>query len=284
LEKNGEIAGVWPYFLKKRGPWRYVAMPPLTRMMGPCFAPPWRDSRKYPAHLEALSAQLPTGLAAFEQDLHYDTQNWLPLYWRGFRQTTRYSYALDIRDLDAVWRDMAADYRNQKIPRAREAVQVYAGGSVLEFLRVHDASFRRQGLRPPVASPLLKNLDAALALRGQREMFFASDRQTAAIHAVGYLVWDARSAYVLLAGEEPALRQSGAGILLSWEMIRYAQQVLGLPTFDFLGSMLRPIERVRRQFGATQRPYLRVQRAWSPLFKIGKWITKSPIYLRFRSA
>jgi hypothetical protein len=73
-----------------------------------------------------------------------------------------------------------------------------------------------------------------------------------------------------MAGDDPALRHSGAGILLAWEAIRYTHEVLKLPIFDFAGSMILPIERVRRQFGALQKPYFRVQKEWSPLWKMGK--------------
>ena len=273
LAKKAErTAAAWTFFLKKKGPWRYIAMPPLGRMMGPYLLPEHRNARDETVLLEALLAQLPPGLAAFEQDWHYNAQNWLPLCWQGFRQTTRYSYTLDIRHLDTVWKNIKPDYRNHKIHKAQQQVQVSRGGSLAQFYEVQAMSFGRQDLTLPLSFDFLSRLDQALALHRQREIFFATDRHTGAIHSVAYLAWDAQSAYYLLAGDNPALRTSGAGILLIWEAVRYAHEVLQLPVFDFCGSMLRPIERVRRQFGAVQRPYFRVQKEWSLLWKIGKRI------------
>ena len=165
---------------------------------------------------------------------------------------------------------MAADYRNQKIPRAQQQVVVKTGGTLAEFIQIHNSSFVQKGLKVPVATDVLTRLDAALAERSRREIFMAIDQKTGAVHSVGYLAWDNQSAYLLMAGDDPKLRASGAGILLIWEMIRYTHEVLQLPMFDFLGSMVRPIERVRRQFGAAQQPYFRLRRAWSPLFRLGK--------------
>ena len=273
VEKGGNIAAVWPFFLKKKWNWRYVAMPPLARMMGPYLLPEWRTTRKEASLLEELLDQLPSGLAAFEQDFNYTAQNWLPLHWRGFRQTTRYSYVLEISDLNDAWNNLAPDYRNQKIPKAQELVEVTTSSNPLDdFLEIHDQSYERKGLDPPVSYELMSRLDAALASRNQREIFFARDRNTGAIHSVAYLAWDKRSAWYLMAGDDPALRQSGAGILLTWEAIRYTHEVLKLPVFDFAGSMIRPIERVRRQFGAVQKPYFRVQKEWSPVWKVGKML------------
>ncbi|MEO6759054.1 MAG: GNAT family N-acetyltransferase [Saprospiraceae bacterium] len=272
VTKGEEVVAVWPYFLKKKGPWEYVAMPQLTRQMGPYLLPQYRTLRHETRLLEKLLAALPEGLAAFEQDFNYTATNWLPMYWQGFRQTTRYSYVLNIKELKMVRENLASDYRNQKIPKAVKKVQIQKGGSLADFQRIHDRSFVRQGLPTPISAPFLERLDEALVAHGQREIFFARDRVTKEIHSVAYLVWDKQSAYYLLAGDDPAYRASGAGILLAWEAIRYAHEVLRLPTFDFAGSMVRPIERVRRQFGAVQQPYFRVQREWSFLWKLGKML------------
>lgn len=271
VEKGGHVVAVWPFFLKKKCGMTYVAMPPLTRFMGPYLLPEYRNARHETALLEALLGQLPP-LAAYEQDCPYTLTNWLPFYWQGFRQTTRYSYRLPLHDLKAVWAGLAADYRNQKIPKAREQVIVSDTDDLEAFFEVHNRSYRRQGLAAPVSLDFLKKLDAALLARQSRRILTAADRQTGALHSVAYLVWDRRSAYYLMAGDDPALRTSGAGILLAWEAIRYAAETLHLDTFDFAGSMIQPIERVRRQFGAQQTPYFRLQKEWSPLFRWGKWL------------
>lgn len=267
--KGGLVVGILPYFIKRKGPWRYVAMPPLCKMMGPYLLPAFRTPRREMPLLKELIGQLPP-LAAFEQDFNYTAGNWLPFYWKGFRQTTRYSYVLPLTDLQTLYENLAPDYRNNKIPKAAKRVSVHTGSDLALFFRVHNQSFERQGLRAPVSFAFLQRLDKALAARHARKIFWATDRDTGAVHSVAYLIWDQHTAYYLLAGDDPELRHSGAGILLIWEAIRYARETLGLSTFDFAGSMIKPIERVRRQFGAEQKPYSRVKKEWSWVWKLGK--------------
>lgn len=262
VQKNGRTVAAWPWFLKKKWGFRHVSMPVLGRWMGPYLLPEYRATQHETAILEDLLKQFPP-IAAFDQDFNYSALNWLPFYWQGFRQTTRYSYQLDLADIEAVWHNLAADYRNQKIPKARQAVEVKTGDDLAEFYRLHNLSYARQGLKPPFSFSFLQKLDAALAEHQSRAVFFAADLQSGAIHSAAYLIWDRQRAYLLMAGDDPARRQSGAGILLTWEMIRYTREVLGLPVFDFAGSMIKSVERVRRQFGARQQPYFRVQKEWN---------------------
>lgn len=271
--KGGEVVGVLPYFLKQKLFWRYVAMPPLAKMMGPFLLPEYRAPRREIPLLNELIDQLPR-LAAFEQDFNYTATDWLPFYWRGFRQTTRYSYVLPLTKMDKLRENLAPDYRNNKLPRAAKRVKVHTGDDLELFYRVHNGSYRRQGLEAPVSFKFLQRLDQTLAARRAREIFWAADPKTGAIHSVAYLAWDKQSAYYLMAGDDPALRASGAGILLAWEAIRYTKETLELPLFDFAGSMIRPIERVRRQFSAVQKQYFRVQREWSAAWKLGKMLLR----------
>ncbi len=272
--KGGRVVGVFPYFLKKKFLWRYVAMPPLCRMMGPYLLPEYRTPRKEMSLLQELVDGLPAGLAAFEQDFNYTATNWLPFYWRGYTQTTRYSYTLPLADLKTLRARLAPDYRNNKLPKAGAQVLVRTSDDLELFVRIHNQSFQRQGLEAPVPVDLLRRLDRALVAHNARTIFCATDQKTGAVHSVAYLVWDRHTAYYLLAGDDPALRRSGAGILLAWEAIRYAQETLNLKTFDFAGSMLEPIERVRRQFGAEPKPYFRVRKEWSWAWKMGKLLLR----------
>jgi hypothetical protein len=296
LKKNDRVVAVWPLLLKTKWRQTYVVMPPLARFLGPYIVPEYRQPRHESSILETLLDRLPH-IAAFEQDCSYLLTNWLPFYWRGFRQTTRYSYTLQLKPTPEgvgekttpegvgekrmpegvggktmpegvgaearLWQSLAADYRNNKIPKAGARVEIRRGIGLEAFYRVHNRSFERQGLQPPVPWPLLRRLDAALAARGRREIFGAVDRENGRLHSVAYLAWDDRSAYYLMAGDEPALRSSGAAILLAWETIRYTATELRLEIFDFAGSMVRSIERVRRQFGAVQTPYFRLQKEWN---------------------
>jgi hypothetical protein len=272
VNRAGRTAAVWPYFVKEKWGQRYVTMPPLCRMMGPYLHPDDRGTKHEPQILEALMDQLPLSmLQAFAQDCHHQLENWLPMYWRGFRQTTRYSYVLtNTGNIDDTFKDLAPDYRNNKLPKAQQRVVLESTDNLEDFLAVHNGSYLRQGIKPPIESTLLRRLDEALQVRNRRRIVWALDRDDGVPHAAAYLAWDDVSAWLLLAGEHPERRRSGAGILVTWETIRFAFQDLGLAEFNFAGSMIRSVERVRRQFGAVQHPYFRIEKEWSFIWKVGK--------------
>lgn len=274
-EEAGRVVAVWPLFFKKKGPWEYVAMPLMGKMMGPYLLPECRKLSKEMRILEGLLGQLPTDLAAFQQDFNYTNTNWLPFYWQGFQQTTRYSYLLPLQKPETeLWAGISNDYR-RKIKKAAEIVTVRSDLPLEELLRVCGLSFRRQELAFPLSLEYFQKIHHAFTLHQCARCFFAVDKISGVVHSAAYLVWDKGSAYYLLGGDDPALRASGSGILLQWSAIQYARDVLHLPLFDFEGSMIKSVEKGRRDFGAVQKPYFRIRKEWSALWKWGKFLFRT---------
>ncbi|MFC6224814.1 GNAT family N-acetyltransferase [Hymenobacter artigasi] len=266
-EEKGRVVAALPYFCKQKGPFRYVTMPPFVKWLGPYVLPEFRG-RLPQEHelLKRLLAQLPE-FAAFKQNFYPTATNWLPFYWEQYRQTTFYTYRLhQLRNLQGVEAGLGTGIRRD-IRLARQKMRVVHDLPLEEFYRVNMLSFTRQGLPAPYSAAQFRRFDAALAAAGSRQLFFAVDEQDR-VHSVAYLIWDATTAYFLLAGDDPALRASGAGVLLAWECIRYASEVLNLDCFDFEGSMLPGVERIRVRFGAVQTPYFFVWKYNSRLFEL----------------
>ena len=263
----GRVVAALPYFYKQKGPFRYATMPPFVKMLGPYLLPEFRGVlKKEHALLEELIRQLPA-FAAFKQNFYPTATNWLPFYWRGFRQTTYYTYRLhDLHHLAQLEAGLNRNLR-RNIQKARQLVRVVHDLPPEEFFRLNKLSFDRQELALPYSWAQFARHDAALATHGARQFFFAVDAQ-GRVHSAAYLIWDQQAAYYHLSGDDPALRASGAGILLVWEAICYASEVLGLACFDFEGSMLPTVERIRVQFGAVQTPYFFVWKYNSRVFKL----------------
>ena len=125
-------------------------------------------------------------------------------------------------------------------------------------------SFLRQGRKIPYSLSFLRRLDEACAQRNSRKSFFAIDN-TGNIHAAVYVVWDQFSAYYLMGGGDPKYRTSGAHSLLLWETIKFTSKFVS--SFNFEGSMIEPVERFFRAFGAEQKPYFNITRVDSKVLK-----------------
>ena len=272
VQKNGRTVAVLPYFLKQKLAWQHITMPKLCKQLGPFLLPEYRNLKWEMRLYKELIEQLPEQLAAFEQNFNYSVTNWLPFYWKGFKQTTLYSYILSLESPEAlIFKDIEKNYRN-KIKAAEARLVLRDDLPLSELHRLVRASFERQGLETSIDFPFLQTLYAAFSEHGCGKLFFATDPETGQLHSAALLVWDKTSAYYLMSGDDPDLRSSGAAVWLQWIAILHAKNVVGVPVFDFEGSMMPAIEQGRRDFGAQQRPYFRVRHEWSRFWKWWKFL------------
>jgi lipid II:glycine glycyltransferase (peptidoglycan interpeptide bridge formation enzyme) len=261
VERGGEVAAVLPYAYKVRlGRFKLIEMPPLTPYLGPWLR---NSTAKYVNRLSEekelmteLTEKLPT-FAVFQQGFHPSITNWLPFYWRGYKQTTRYTYITDCnKNLDAAWDETRENIRTD-IRKAQKTVEVVDTPDIDRFLRVLKTTFQRQGKPLPYTEEVVRRVESACEKQNVRKMLFAQDAE-GQTHAAVYLVWDAKSVYYLLGGGDPALRNSGATSLLIWKAIEFA--LSHGKRFDFEGSVVESIERFFRAFGARQVPYFEVSK------------------------
>jgi len=258
LINKGKTQARLPYIKQKKIGLTLLMMPPFTQVLGPWLEP---LQGKYATRLSRqkqmmtdLIEQLPR-FDYFKQNFHYSFDNWLPFYWKDFEQTTRYTYVLDdISDMDAVWSGIKGNIRRE-IRKARKQITVETDLGVEKLWNMHLKTFERQNETPDFSFETFKRLDDACKKHDARKAFFAID-EDGHMHAALYIVWDENSAYYLVGGADPKLRNSGASSLLMWEAINYVSE--RTQKFDFEGSMIESIERFFRGFGARQKPYFRI--------------------------
>ncbi len=268
VERGGNIAATLPYKKKVRYGQTFLSMPQLTQTLGPWLRPSKAKYANMLAEQKDLMTELIRQLPPFDyfaQNFHYSITNWLPFYWQGFSQTTRYTYVIeDLADMKKVWDGLLANIRTDiKKAQNRFGVEVSTDLDIDTFLDVNALTFVRQGQQLPYARELVKGLDRACAAHEARKIFFGRDKD-GRIHAAIYIVWDENSAYYIMGGGDPELRASGATSLCMWEAIQFAARVT--KRFDFEGSMIEPVERFFRAFGAKQVPYFSISKINSRIF------------------
>lgn len=269
VEKGDVNVAAMPYVVYSRYGFRVIGQANLTQTLGPWL----RDAggkfttklSQQKECLQALITQLPT-FAHFNQSWHWRMSNWLPFYWAGFTQTTRYTYILnDLTDEQFLWKGFQENIRGD-IKKAinRFNLRVRDDLPLEDFMALNRMTFARQGIAVPYTDEFVYNLDQACADNYARKIFIAEDEQ-GRHHAGVYIVWDQNSAYYLMGGGDPELRNSGATSLCMWEAIKFAATVT--QRFDFEGSMMEPVEKFFRAFGAQQTPYFNVSKTPSRILK-----------------
>jgi hypothetical protein len=268
-----DIAASLPFYMVKKWGVTFLGMPDLTQTLGPWIA---STDAKYAEKL-SREKKLMTGLLKqlpshdiFTQRFHHSITNWLPFYWRGFSQTTRYTYVIpELSNLDGIWAAFRSNIRRE-IRKAQKSLRIRDDVNLETFYRLNAMSFERQGTQPPYTFDLVQRIDKAAGMRDAKRIFFAQDKQ-GRNHAAIYIIWDQNSSYYLMGGADPELRTSGATSLLLWEAIRFSSSVSA--QFDFEGSMIEPLERYFRAFGARQTPYFKITRM-SPRYKLFSFFIK----------
>lgn len=268
----GHIRAAMPLYRPARG---IVIMPPFTQTMGP-----WFDTDDF-AERQALSERFACALkdtACFAQNFSPDITDWLPFYWHGFRQTTRYTYLISpLDDADRLLADISKPKRRHIRQAQQEGITVRRDVPIDRFLLLYTHIFARQGL-PPYQPRILERLIHAALARNQGCLWGAYDAEDN-LHAAlfiattGDLVSTPLSvkpplggtAYCIAGGSEPAYRHTNANCLLLREIL---QHLCGrFHCFDFEGSMMRGVESFNREFGARQTPYFAVAKGRLTLFR-----------------
>jgi Acetyltransferase (GNAT) domain len=246
---------------------RLLTQSSLTQTLGPWIeVSPAKPARAL-AHEHELLTELESNLppaVAFSQQFSPSMLNALPFHWAGYRLEARYTYRLHgLRSSGDLWAGLRDNIRRE-IRKARKRVEVVDDLGIERFYDVLSKTYERQSIAIPHSLRELERLHAACVAHGAGAMLFARD-DAGRVHAAVWVVWDRNGAYYLLAGAAPDLRTSGASSLLAWDAILRAGEHTDV--FDFHGSMLQPVERFFRAFGAQQTPYLSVTRM-SPALRL----------------
>ena len=264
-----ELLAFMPYFKKRKLQFDLITVPPLTPYMGPWIHYPegQKESTRISFEkklMEQLIEQLPK-TDKFIQYFHPAVTNWLPFFWSGFEQSTRYTYIIDdLSDSDKLYRNLRGNIRRE-ISKAKNLLTVSEteDASVLHRLKQND--YEQKGEEINYTEEYFLRIHKMLAYNGIGKLWVASDAKGNAIASL-LLAWDDDSAYYLAGAADPENKNTGAMSLLMWTAILFASGVTN--KFNFEGSMVEPIERFFRSFGAKQTPYFEIRKTDSKLLKL----------------
>lgn len=271
IRKGEDVVLRFPYVLEKKNSFTFLTMPGTTQTLGPWIRPlEGKHSSRLSLQKELMNeliSMLPPH-DSFYQRFHYSITNWLPFYWKGFSQSTRYTYVIeDLSDTGRIWNEMKSNIRNKIRKAEKTGVKVVETDDIEQFLDLNEMTFKRQGIALPFSRDFARRIDSACAKRNARKIFITYGPDGRPQTGL-FCVYDCNATYNLLQGGDPALRNSGANALAMWKSIQFAARVSKV--YDFEGSMLEPIEEFFRSFGAVQTPYFEISKINSRSLKLRK--------------
>ena len=282
LLKSGRVVAALPYVPKKRHGISIWSQPPLAQALGPWLETATMKPVKQLSRQHALLGELAHSIphdVYYRQNWTIGQDNWLPFHWKGFTQTTAYTYRLDLTSgIDAIWNGMSDSTRNMiRKAENRFGVTVEKTEDLDTFLDLNDAVFARQGMVTPYPASLIRRVHRSATEQNSSTIWVAYE-QDRTPSAAAFIVRDETTSYYLLGGSNPKQRKSGSQNLVLWRAIKHASERFS--TFDFEGSIIEPIERSFRSYGATQVPYFAVEGSTSKWLRGGKAILDGAAAMR----
>ncbi len=189
----------------------------------------------------------------YEQNFAPTITNWLPFYWKGFKQTTRYTYQIkDISDPNVCFEQFSYAKRKQINKAIANKLHLTEDISPeLFYLKTKDF-LKKKGKDIEFSESFFLTLESAAKQHDSCKIIALED-DASNLHAALFIIWDKQKTYSFISAINPDFNSSGASSLMFWEAIQYASTRTSI--FDFEGSMDEGIENSFRQFGAEQVPY-----------------------------
>jgi lipid II:glycine glycyltransferase (peptidoglycan interpeptide bridge formation enzyme) len=128
-----------------------------------------------------------------------------------------------------------------------------------------EKDFRKKGNEINYSNTYFNEIYEKLKTKDSCKAWIAKDEKGNPIASL-LLVWDDESAYYLAGAVDPDNKNTGAMSLLMWTAILFSSSVTN--AFNFEGSMIEPVERFFRSFGAKQTPYFEIRKTDSKLLKL----------------
>jgi hypothetical protein len=261
VENNSQIIAALPYCLVKLKVFKGIGDPPVAPYQGYHICYP-KDQVKTASRIaweynavKLLFEGLPR-LTFFFQHFPPEIKNWTPLYWLGYRQTTKYSYLIDdLSQPDKIFGEFENRARTL-IRKAESALVVYEEKDSQNLLDLIGLTYKKQNLKPPYDLDRLANLTGAVISKKVGKIYAAKDGE-GNVHAVAFVVWDRGKTYYVIQAGHPSFLSGGGAALVVWHAIKDAADD-GMESFDFTGSMMPNVEKFLRSFGGVpvQRHYI----------------------------
>lgn len=265
--ENGRLMAGVSFLEVARGPFRKATSPVLTPYCGFVYAP-FQGKRVSEAESfnnacsEVLIDHLRTTYKHIFIVQSPDLIDVRPFIWEGFSINVRYTYIMDVSDIDRLWDLM--EHRVRKVIHNSGSLALDGPLSVPEFGELYERTYRDRGNPAPIARNIVERMVERLMTEGIAEMRTARDDSGNPIAAMVF-AFDRRAVYALVNGTIPSLNSSGASSLLIWDAARRHAGIRA--RLDLVGANIPSIAFFKKGFGGVLAPYFSTEWYSSPMVR-----------------
>lgn len=174
------------------------------------------------------------------------------LLWRGWQVWPRYTYVVQIQDMNRQWEKVEQNLRRLISRCEKEGMTLEPSNDADAFYSMHESTYRRKGTRPYLNREQFLHLHRALSERNACQIYFATT--ATGIRAASQIVLMSKHpvTHTWLAGSDPEFLRSGASAFLRWKAFEDLQQ-RGYEYNDLTDAMNETVAKFKGQFGGDLR-------------------------------
>ncbi|PJE48063.1 MAG: methicillin resistance protein [Sediminibacterium sp.] len=273
IENGNEIVASFPFYFhtESRLKFKQIEMPALTQKLGPFIKYPEKQSYSSKLSYEkAIMQQIIQCLPNYDFlaiNFDYKYTNWLPFYWNGFQQTTRYTYIVEDLSNDEIVFNSFAGNKKTDIRKATKNVLVKYDLECEDFITFYVNALKKKNENLAYSPSILRKLITKAYFYNKGRIIYSVGKDNPNdIYGAIFYVWDNDSIYSLVTAFDVTHGNVASSSLLFYQIMKDFKNS-GLK-FDFEGSMIEQIERSYNKFGTIQVPYFRISKINSLKYKI----------------
>ncbi|OQA02384.1 MAG: FemAB family protein [Bacteroidetes bacterium ADurb.Bin408] len=181
----------------------------------------------------------------------HDLKDMQVFTWEKFKVSPLYTYRISLeQSMEEIQSKMLAERRND-IKKAQKDGIICELSNETELIRnMNEKMFHNKSVS--ASKTYLHKILQKFAGINNSYSFISKYKEN--VIASVFCIYDSSTVYYLLGSTDESNKHSGAGALALWYAIEHAKN-LGLKTFDFEGSMIKPVEKYFRGFGGELTPY-----------------------------
>ncbi|MDY6122159.1 MAG: GNAT family N-acetyltransferase [Porphyromonas sp.] len=238
-----------------------ITQPPFTQFLGPLIATTSEAKVSFSDQRNLVEALLEHFPLVSSCSLHTSPQltDWLPFHWRGFRQTTRYTYILELHQNE----DQSSlpgkfnQLLRRKLRTAERMGLSFEEECCFSDLKVMVEHSLGRSHTHLLYADRLEQLYQTMHER-QRGSIYKSTLNGHTVASV-FMVRNAHCSYYIAGGQDESQCKDALAHCL-YNAICTEIEKYGSRSIDFEGSMIRGVEFFFRSFGAIQTPYFALSR------------------------
>lgn len=192
----------------------------------------------------------------FDYTFHPNYNNWLPFYWAGYKQTTKYSYLLEIenKSKEDIFQCFSRELKNRINKFSNVAYTIDFCNHFELVYSIIKNTYLRKGVIIPFQK---KKLEGFInKMQDNNSIKFVNVFYNDIIIAFTISIHDKNAAYLILHGVDNTRKIPGNHEFAIFNTILQYNQTHKI--FDFEGSMIKKIEFFYRKFGGTLIPYSKI--------------------------